>query len=96
MCEVSDGIWKASGGGEEAYGPACDSDGERPAPPRIVVAPESKERQCHPLISLGTTAHWLASHVDLEHLPSFEVDVQRVWPSVDRYNTAGKRGARPP
>jgi len=64
--------------------------------PRIVVAPESKERQCHPLISLGTTAHWLASHVDLEHLPSFEVDVQRVWPSVDRYNTAGKRGARPP
>ena len=48
------------------------------------------------LSALGTTSYWLASHVDLEHLPSFEVDVQRAWPSVDRYNTAGKRGARPP
>ena len=49
--------------------------------PRIVVAPESKERQCHPFVCSRDDSAWLASHVDLEHLPSFEVDVQRAWPS---------------
>ena len=64
--------------------------------PRIVVAPDPKSGNVIRLSALGTTSCWLAGHVDLEHLPSFEVDVQRAWPSVDRYNTAGKRGARPP
>ena len=64
--------------------------------PRIVVAPDPKSGNVIRLSALGTTSYWLASHVDLEHLPSFEVDVQRAWPSVDRCNTAGKRGARSP